>query len=159
MTQRTHLFNTTIRENVRIGRTSASEEEIVAAAQAAHIHDFIQTLPGGYETYVGEGGVLLSGGERQRIALARMLLKDAPIWLLDEVVANLDPVTAANVLQAVLTAAADRTVILMTHRPHLVGGHGFERTIRLEVGDQATNRTNKPLLSGAVNERRRPSRA
>jgi len=134
MTQRTHLFNTTIRENVRIGRTSASDEEIVAAGQAAHIHDFIQTLPDGYETYVGEGGALLSGGERQRLALARMLLKDAPIWLLDEVVANLDPATAANVLRAVLTAAADRTVILMTHRPHLVGSHGFDRTIRLEVG-------------------------
>lgn len=131
MTQRTHLFNTTIRENVRIGRQSATEEEIVAAAQAAHIHDFVQTLPDGYETLVGEGGVLLSGGERQRIALARMLLKDAPIWLLDEVAANLDPVTASEVLRAVLTAGADRTVILMTHRPELVASYTFDGEIRL----------------------------
>lgn len=133
MTQRTHLFNTTIRENVRIGRKSASDKEIVAAAKAAHVHDFIQTLPDGYETYVGEGGALLSGGERQRIALARMLLKDAPIWLLDEVAANLDPVTAVSVLQSVLTAGADRTIILMTHRPELVTDHGFDAVIRLDI--------------------------
>lgn len=131
MTQRTHLFNTTIRENVRIGHQSATDEEVVAAAQAARVHDFIQTLPDGYETYVGEGGVLLSGGERQRIALARTLLKDAPIWLLDEVAANLDPVTAVDVLQSVLRAGAGRTVILMTHRPELVAGYSFDSEIRL----------------------------
>ncbi len=131
MTQRTHLFNTTIGENIRIGRKSASDEAVVAAAQAAHIHQFITSLPDGYNTYVGEGGALLSGGERQRIALARMLLKDAPIWLLDEITANLDPITAANVLQAVLTAGANRTIILMTHRTRLVESHSFHQRVQL----------------------------
>ncbi len=133
MTQRTHLFNTTIGENIRIGRKSASDEAVVAAAQAAQIHPFISSLPDRYDTYVGEGGALLSGGERQRIALARMLLKDAPIWLLDEITANLDPITAANVLQAVLAAGADRTIILMTHRTKLVEGHSFDQRVRLAV--------------------------
>jgi ATP-binding cassette subfamily C protein CydC len=131
MTQRTHLFNTTIRENIRIGRKSASEEEIIAAAQAAQIHDFVLSLPAGYDTAVGESGTLLSGGERQRIALARMLLKDAPIWLLDEITANLDPVTAANVLQAVFKAGANRTLILMTHRTNLVKNYLFAQKTQL----------------------------
>jgi len=131
MTQRTHLFNTTIRENIWIGRRDASEEELIAAAQAAQVHDFILSLPDGYETAVGEGGALLSGGERQRIALARMLLKDAPIWLLDEITANLDPLTAAGVLQAVLRAGDDRTIILMTHRTQLVDQVRFEQQVRL----------------------------
>ncbi|HSM55713.1 MAG TPA: thiol reductant ABC exporter subunit CydC [Candidatus Sulfomarinibacteraceae bacterium] len=134
MTQRTHLFNTTIRENMRIGRKEAGDEAVAAAARAAQIHDFIQTLPDGYETYVGEGGALLSGGERQRVALARMLLKDAPIWLLDEVTANLDPAAATNVLRSVLAAGEGRTVILMTHRPALAAGRGFEREVRLGGG-------------------------
>lgn len=142
MTQRTHLFNTTIQENIRIGRKSASDEEVVAAAQAAQIHDFILTLPDGYDTYVGEGGTLLSGGERQRIALARMLLKDAPVWLLDEITSNLDPITAANVLQAVLTAGAERTVILMTHRTELVSNYQFNQKVRL-----LTNADQMPPLS------------
>ncbi|MCA9956109.1 MAG: thiol reductant ABC exporter subunit CydC [Anaerolineales bacterium] len=132
MTQRTHLFNTTIGENIRIGRKSASDEEIVAAAQAAQVHTFISSLPDGYATYVGEGGALLSGGERQRIALARMLLKDAPIWLLDEITANLDPITAVHVLQAVLTAGTNRTIILMTHRTQLLENHTFAQHIHLE---------------------------
>jgi ATP-binding cassette subfamily C protein CydC len=131
MTQRTHLFNTTIRENIRIGRKSASEDEVIAAAQAAYIHDFILSLPDGYDTAVGESGTLLSGGERQRIALARMLLKDAPIWLLDEITANLDPITAANVLQAVLRAGANRSLILMTHRTKLVKNYQFELITQL----------------------------
>ena len=133
MTQRTHLFNTTIRENIRMGRKSATDEEVVAAARAAQIHEFIHALPDGYETRVGEGGALLSGGERQRLALARMLLKDAPIWLLDEVAANLDPITAVNVLQAVLAGGAARTIILMTHRPELGAGHRFDRRVRLVI--------------------------
>ncbi|MAT95912.1 MAG: thiol reductant ABC exporter subunit CydC [Anaerolineaceae bacterium] len=131
MTQRTHLFNTTVGENIRIGQKTASDEAIVAAAQAAQIHTFITSLPDGYDTYVGEGGARLSGGERQRIALARMLLKDAPIWLLDEITANLDPITATTVLQTVLAAGAERTIILMTHRTRLVASHPFNQHVQL----------------------------
>jgi ATP-binding cassette, subfamily C, bacterial CydC len=131
MTQRTHLFNTTIRENIRIGRKSASDAEIDTAARAAHIHDFIQALPQGYDTYVGEEGVLLSGGERQRLALARLLLKDAPIWLLDEVTANLDPVTAVAVMDSILAVGHNRTLLVITHRPELVDSHRFGKLVQL----------------------------
>ena len=133
MTQRTHLFNTTIGENIRIGRPDASQADIIAAARQAQIHHFIKDLPAGYDTDVGEGGALLSGGERQRIALARMLLKDAPIWLLDEITANLDPLTAAGVLEAVLQAGEGRTLILMTHRIEMVAPHHFDRRLNLSA--------------------------
>jgi ATP-binding cassette, subfamily C, bacterial CydC len=131
MTQRTHLFNTTIRENIRIGRKSANDAEIETAARAAQIHDFIQALPLGYDTYVGEGGALLSGGERQRLALARLLLKDAPIWLLDEVTANLDPVTAVAVMDSILAVGNERTLLLVTHRPELVANKQFGQQVQL----------------------------
>jgi ATP-binding cassette, subfamily C, bacterial CydC len=138
MTQRTHLFNTTVLENIRIGRKSASTADVMAAAQAAQIHDFVQSLPQGYDTYVGEGGALLSGGERQRLALARMLLKDAPIWLLDEITANLDPITAVKVMEAVLAAGSGRTLLVMAHRTELVDREQFDQTISLtNVPDQA----------------------
>jgi ATP-binding cassette subfamily C protein CydC len=115
MTQRTHLFNTTIRENIRIARPDASDAEVEAAARQAHIHDFIAGLPDGYETFAGENGVKLSGGERQRVALARVLLRAAPVLILDEPTANLDAATERDLLATVLDAAQGRTVILLTH--------------------------------------------
>ena len=116
MEQRTHLFNTTIRENIWIGRREASEDEVIAAAQSAQIHDFIASLPEGYATLVGENGVRLSGGERQRIALARVLLKDAPIVVLDEPTANLDTVNERAILETILQESEGKTLILLTHR-------------------------------------------
>lgn len=116
MTQRTHLFNTTIRENIRIARINASYEEIEMAAQQAQIHDFILSLPDGYETYVGENGSQLSGGERQRIALARALLKNAPILILDEATANLDSITEQAVMETILRVTAGRSLLIFTHR-------------------------------------------
>ncbi|MBZ0276620.1 MAG: ATP-binding cassette domain-containing protein, partial [Anaerolineae bacterium] len=116
MTQRTHLFNTTIRENIRIARTEAPMEAVEEAARQAQIHDFIRSLPDGYDTYVGENGARLSGGERQRIALARVLLKQTPILILDEATANLDPVTERSVLETVLQATTGRTLLILTHR-------------------------------------------
>ncbi len=138
MTQRTHLFNTTIRENLRIGRKTASNADIEAAAQAAQIHDFIGQLPQGYDTYVGEEGALLSGGERQRLALARLLLKDAPIWLLDEITANLDPVTAVAVLKSVLKVGNGRTILLLTHRTDLIDTTQFNQQVRITTALSAT---------------------
>ena len=116
VTQHTHLFNTTIRENLRIARPEASEEELIAAARQAQIYDFIAGLPDGYGTYVGEQGLALSGGERQRIAIARALLKDAPLLILDEATANLDAVTEQAVLGAIRALMQGRTTLIITHR-------------------------------------------
>ncbi|MCA9895499.1 MAG: ATP-binding cassette domain-containing protein, partial [Anaerolineae bacterium] len=126
-----HLFNTTIRENIRIANKQASDEAIIASAQLAQVHDFIMSLPDGYDTYVGENGVALSGGERQRIALSRILLKDAPIWILDEMTANLDPLTANDVMNAVMQAAEGRTIILMTHHLAFLEKYQFDQIITL----------------------------
>jgi ATP-binding cassette subfamily C protein CydC len=115
MTQRTYLFNTTLRENIRIARPDATDAEVEAAARQAHIHAFISGLPDGYETFAGENGIRLSGGERQRVALARVLLKDAPVLILDEATANLDAATERALLTTVLDTAQGRTVILLTH--------------------------------------------
>lgn len=132
MTQRTHLFNTTVAENIRIARSEASDEDIIRAAQAAQVHDFILSLPDGYETFVGENGVALSGGERQRVAMARVILKDSPVWLLDEFTANLDPVTAHALMCSVLDVARTRSVIAITHRAALIEQGAFDRVIHLD---------------------------
>ncbi len=116
MSQRTHIFNTTIRENILIARKDATQDELETAAQQAQIHDFIQSLPDGYDTYIGEGGRQLSGGERQRIALARVLLKQTPTILLDEATANLDADTEYAVMQTVLRVAIGRSLLIFTHR-------------------------------------------
>jgi ATP-binding cassette subfamily C protein CydC len=110
------LFNTSIRENLLIARSGASEEELIVAAKQAQLHDFVQTLPKGYETQVGEQGLRLSGGERQRVAIARAFLKDAPILILDEPTVNLDAITERAVLTALVALRQSRTTFLVTHR-------------------------------------------
>lgn len=116
VSQDTHLFNTSIRENIRIARSDASDAEVEQAAKLAHIHDFIQALPRGYDTPVGEQGLLLSGGERQRIAIARVILKDAPVLILDEATANLDALTEREVMHSLHALMKGRTTIMITHR-------------------------------------------
>jgi len=111
-----HLFRGTIRENIALGRLDASEAEIVAAAKAAHAHDFILALPAGYDAQVGEHGLQLSGGQRQRIAVARALIKDAPIILLDEATAALDSESERNVQEAIAELCKGRTTIVIAHR-------------------------------------------
>lgn len=114
--QDVYLFQDTIGNNIRIGKLDATQEEIELAAKRACCHDFIMRLPQGYDTLVGEGGSTLSGGEKQRISIARALLKDASIVLLDEATAALDPENEAAVQQAINALVADKTVILIAHR-------------------------------------------
>ncbi len=132
VTQHTHLFNTTIRENLLLAKPGASQEELEEATKGAQLHDFVQSLPQGYETQVGELGLGLSGGERQRIAIARSLLKNAPILLLDEPTANLDALTEQAVLRALGTLIQGRTTLLITHR--LVGLEMADEVLVLQQG-------------------------
>jgi len=111
-----HLFRGSIRDNIALGKLDASEGEIVAAAKAAHAHDFIMSFPAGYDTPVGEHGLQLSGGQRQRIAIARALIKNAPIILLDEATASLDSESERHVQEAIGELAAGRTTIVIAHR-------------------------------------------
>ena len=110
------LFRGTIRENIALGRIGASEDEIVAAAKAAHAHEFILGFPAGYDTPVGEHGMQLSGGQRQRIAIARALIKNAPIILLDEATAALDSESERNVQEALAELRKGRTTLVIAHR-------------------------------------------
>jgi ATP-binding cassette subfamily C protein CydC len=121
VSQQTHLFNTTIRDNLRLANQDATDKELVAACQKAQLHDFIETLPEGYGTLIGENGLLLSGGQRQRLALARAILKDAPIVILDEATAHLDAVTERAVLAALDEFLSGRTAIVIAHREPLLG--------------------------------------
>lgn len=114
--QDVYLFHDTIEANIRMGKPSATMEEIVEAAKTAACHDFISALPGGYQTIVGEGGSTLSGGEKQRISIARALLKNAPIVLLDEATASLDPENEVLIQQAISALVTEKTVIVIAHR-------------------------------------------
>jgi ATP-binding cassette subfamily B protein len=114
--QITHLFRGSIRDNIALGKLGASEAEIVAAAKAAHAHDFISSFPAGYDTPVGEHGLQLSGGQRQRVAIARALIKNAPIILLDEATASLDSESERYVQEAIAELCKGRTTIVIAHR-------------------------------------------
>ena len=121
VTQETQLFNDTIENNLRIAKQDATHEEIVAAARAASLHEFIESLEHGYETNVGELGDRLSGGERQRIGIARAFLHEAPFLLLDEPTSNLDSLNEGIILKSLSEKRADKTVILVSHRKSTMG--------------------------------------
>jgi ABC-type multidrug transport system fused ATPase/permease subunit len=114
--QDSHLFSASIRDNVRLARPDASDDEVEDALRRARIWEWIRRLPDGLDTFVGEEGRELSGGQRQRIVLARALLADSPVLVLDEPTAHLDPETATRLVDDVFSAAGDRTVLLITHR-------------------------------------------
>ncbi len=126
------LFNTTVMDNIRIGRRRATDEEVMAAARAANCDDFVSRLPEGYMTVIGENGAKLSGGERQRISIARALLKDAPIILLDEATASLDTECETQVQQAISELVRDKTVLIVAHRMRTI--EGADRIVVLRDG-------------------------
>ena len=114
--QRVYLFEDTIANNIRFGKPDATMEEVVEAAKKASCHNFIMSLPEGYETVIGEGGATLSGGEKQRIAIARAIMKDAPIIILDEATANVDPENEKELTEAIENLTKKKTIIMIAHR-------------------------------------------
>jgi ABC-type multidrug transport system fused ATPase/permease subunit len=126
------LFRGTIADNVRLGDASANDARVLAAVELAGAHDFVAALPQGYETIVGDGGRAVSAGQRRRLALARAFLRDAPLVLLDEPTADLDPESAAVVGDAIERLRVGRTVLVVAHRPELAAR--ADRILGLEGG-------------------------
>jgi ATP-binding cassette subfamily B protein len=142
--QDTVIFGASALENIRYGRPDATDEEVFAAARAAAAHEFIERLPEGYHSYLGERGVRLSGGQRQRIAIARAILKNPPILLLDEATSALDAESEQLVQQALERAAAGRTTIVIAHR--LATVKQADRIVVLEQGRIVAEGTHTELL-------------
>ncbi|MDR0400213.1 MAG: ABC transporter ATP-binding protein/permease [Treponema sp.] len=139
------LFNDTVKNNIRIGKEGAADDEIYAAAKTARCDGFIRELPEGYDTVIGENGSTLSGGERQRISIARALLKDAPIVLLDEATASLDPENETLIQEAVSALVKNRTVIVIAHRLRTV--MGADKIAVLDRGRLVEEGTGEELLA------------
>ena len=114
--QNVYLFHDTVANNIRFGQPDAPMEKVVEAAKKACCHEFIEALPDGYDTVIGEGGASLSGGEKQRISIARAMMKDAPVIFLDEATANVDPENENDLMKAIQTLTEEKTVIMIAHR-------------------------------------------
>ena len=142
--QNVYLFNDTIMNNIRFGRPDATDEEVYAAAKAARCHDFIQSLPDGYGTIVGEGGGMLSGGEKQRISIARAMLKNAPIIILDEATASVDPENEHLIQEAISELTHGKTIITIAHR--LATIENADQILVIDSGTVAQRGTHKQLL-------------
>ncbi len=132
VSQDTYLFHATVRQNLVLGKPHATDEEVESAARAAEAHGFISQLPQGYDTVVGERGMKLSGGERQRIAIARAILKDAPILVLDEATSSVDAANEASIQQALVRVSRDRTTLVIAHRLSTV--RDADRIVVLDAG-------------------------
>jgi len=144
VTQQTILFNDTVRGNIAYGDVRRSDEDVVRAAMAANAHDFIQRLPQGYDTVIGEQGVKLSGGERQRISIARALLKDAPILILDEATSSLDTESEIEVQDALEKLMRGRTTLVIAHRLSTI--RNADRIVALVDGRIVEEGTHESLL-------------
>ena len=144
VTQETILFNDTIRANISYGKSVTSQEDVEQAARQAHAHDFIQNFPDGYDTIIGDRGLKLSGGERQRLAIARALLKNPPILILDEATSQLDTESERIVQEALNKLIQGRTVFMIAHRLSTV--KGANRIISLDKGVIAEEGTHQELL-------------
>lgn len=139
------LFNNTVMENIRLGRRDATDKEVLAAAKAAQCDEFVRRMPQGYQTVIGENGSTLSGGERQRISIARALLKDAPVILLDEATASLDVENESYIQAALAQLVKNKTVLVIAHRMRTIAG--ADNIIVLDKGGVAEQGTHKQLLT------------
>ena len=144
--QEAYLFYDTVEQNLLLGRPSATKAELIEAARAANAHEFIMALPQGYQTIIGERGVRLSGGERQRIAIARALLKGAPILLLDEPTSNVDAENESSIQKALERLCKDRTVLIIAHRLSTV--RNADKILVMHKGKIAESGTHEELLAG-----------
>lgn len=142
--QNVYLFRDTIKNNIKFGRPDAADEQIIAAAKAARCHDFIMALPDGYDTVIGEGGSSLSGGEKQRISIARAILKDAPIVILDEATASIDPENEHLIQEAISALTHGKTIITIAHR--LATIENADQILVIDGGTVAQRGTHKELL-------------
>lgn len=143
--QDVYLFNDTLEANIAFGTAGATHEQVVEAAKRARCHDFISALPNGYDTIVGEGGASLSGGERQRISIARALLKDAPIVVLDEATASIDPENEQLIQQALTELTREKTVVVIAHR--LATIEHADQILVVEDGTVVQKGTHEELLA------------
>lgn len=143
--QNVYLFRDTIANNIRFGRPEAPMEEVIAAAKKARCHDFIQALPQGYDTVIGEQGGSLSGGERQRISIARAMMKDAPIIVLDEATANVDPENEQELLDAIEALTRKKTILMIAHRLKTV--QNADQILVLDQGQIVQRGTHETLMS------------
>ena len=149
VSQQPHMFNATLRENLQIARPAAGDDDLWAALESARLMAFVKSLPQGLDTWVGEAAKLLSGGQARRLALARAMLHDAPLWVLDEPTEGLDTITEKKLMQTVVRKTKDRTLLLITHR--LVDLDWMDHIVMLEKGRVAAQGTHAQLLEN--NER------
>ena len=142
--QRVYLFEDTIANNIRFGQPDAPMEKVIEAAKKACCHDFIMQLPEGYDTVIGEGGASLSGGEKQRISIARAIMKDSPIIVLDEATANVDPENEADLMKAINALTKEKTIIMIAHRLKTV--RGADQILVIDNGKIAERGTHEDLM-------------
>jgi ATP-binding cassette, subfamily B, bacterial MsbA len=144
VTQEVILFNDTVRNNIAYGRSDVDEQQVIAAAKAANAHDFISNLPHGYDSVIGESGVLLSGGQRQRLAIARALFKDPPILILDEATSALDTESERLVQQALNNLMRGRTTLVIAHRLSTI--RSAHKIVVLDRGEIVESGNHEELL-------------
>jgi ABC-type multidrug transport system fused ATPase/permease subunit len=145
ISQNTYLFSATIKENLLIAQPRASDDEIIQVAKQAELHSFIQSLPAGYDTWIGEDGLRLSAGERQRLAISRALLKNSPLMIFDEPMANLDPITQLNLMNSIRSISVGKSTITITQ--DMIGLETMDEILVLQNGRIIERGTHDQLLS------------
>ena len=144
VSQQPHMFNATLKENLLLACPGASDDELMAALNAAQLLEFVKDLPDGLNTWTGEAGRLLSGGQARRVALARAILHNAPLWVLDEPTEGLDPITEKKVMQALKRQTTGRTLLLITHR--LIDLNWMDHIVMLDQGRVIAQGSHAELL-------------